>query len=208
MSARHKVFLARIHGLDRTSCHFCKNGRMNFRQIDAGAVSVAGSHVPGLNHANAVCRNFQRLRKAGAGSVRMLVGVVDDQPVLFPVHQGIRDFQSKVLLGGFGQCRIDIDVGAAPVGVASNQRRRGGDDRPILLVVPLFESARRSAFHHVQRRRKDFVIDFDRVDRLVGNVLARSGNNGNGRTDFKDFFVEEISVGRAAAQLHVAIFRG
>src|SRR2546422_11745034 len=37
MGPRHEVFLARIHRLDRTYRHFCENGRLNFRQIDAGA---------------------------------------------------------------------------------------------------------------------------------------------------------------------------
>ena len=53
-----------------------------------------------------------------------------------------------------------------------------------------------------------FVLDLDQVGGLVGDVLVLGGDDGDGRADLEDFFVEEKAVGRAAAQLHVAVFRG
>ena len=70
---------------------------------------------------------------------------------------------------------------------------------------------RRGRLHRLQevhRGWQDLVLDLDQADGFIGDVLAVGGDDGNRRADFKDLLVEETSVGRTAAQLHVLIDRG
>ena len=197
--SRDEVFLARIHRFDRPSSDLCKNGGVHFSQVDAGAVTVSGTHVAVLNYTDAVRRDLQCLRQAGPRPMGVLVGVVHNQPVLIPVHQRVRELQRQMLFCGFRQDGVDGHVGARSVRIAADERRSDGDNGPVLFVVPLLERRRADAIHHLERSGQHFILDLDEMDRLVGDVFVLGRHNRDGRSNLEYLLVEQIPVRRPAA---------
>ena len=136
----------------------------------------------------------------------VLVGVVNNQPVLVPVHQRIGQLQRHVLLSGFSQDGVDRCIGASRLRIPSHQRRRDADDGPVFLVVPLLERGGLRPLHHVERGGQHLVLHRDQIHRLVGDMLALGGNNRDGSPDLKYLFAKQNTGGRPAAQRDIAVF--
>ena len=177
--ARDEVLIAGVVVLDRAAGELRQDRGVDFREVDAASVAVARSEITGLQHAHLVLGDLEGLRQARPRAVSVLVGVGHVELVAVPVGQRVRELERDVLLGRLSRHVVDDHVGLRRRGVAADERCGHRDRRAVEVARELLRGRRLHRLEHVQSGRENFVLDLDRADRDVTDVLAVGGDDGD-----------------------------